>query len=192
MLVTKKDIKSVELELNNTKNEVNKLKEQLSDIKNHQTELFSQFNSKVDILTNHFETLENSSITNFKNHTNEFEQLNLKLKKRIDSMLMLENILRNSFMESATSEIKKQISSLDITTKEYKKVESTLLNLNSNIKTLTNDITKFKSISSEISIADFNLSKHVKEVNLADKEKLRLMNENDRLKTIIAKQRRHR
>lgn len=121
-----------------------------------------------------------------------FKRLNENLKKRVDSLRILENWLRENFIKEVKSEMSNKMDFLDQTTADYNKFRDSLLNTKSKLMKIEEEIAKFLHISNSIKQADFELSKYAREIEKEDREKLRLMRENENLKHIISKERRSR
>lgn len=85
---------------------------------------------------------------------------------------------------------------------EIRKVKESLSNLNSvendfkalviEVNDLKNEINKFNTISKGIKEVDFTLNKHVQEIEQVDRKKFELEQENERLKTMMARMKRNR
>jgi len=122
----------------------------------------------------------------------ELKKLNSDLKKSIASFNILQDKSRKKIFEDFSISMKKQIDTLSHTTKEYKDLENHILVLNKKIDDASKEIIKFSTIAKNIKKEDFMLNKHHKNLEQNDKEKLRLQNEVENLKRMIAKERRNR
>lgn len=116
-------------------------------------------------------------------------ELNRLMEKRINSFKVIGDRASKKLIEDANLEIKSQLDGLFNLTNCYKELENGLLDSQSKVNLLVEEILKFKSISSEIKGADFELASYARTLTNADQEKLRLMRENDSLKRLISHER---
>ncbi|MHA2023660.1 MAG: hypothetical protein ACTSWQ_08375 [Candidatus Thorarchaeota archaeon] len=95
-------------------------------------------------------------------------------------------------MDELRAELRKETGKLDTDVKCFNELKDELSVLVGKFKSVESEITKFKSIASQVNSADFELGKFARELEKSDSEKLRLMQENDNLKRLLAKERRGR
>ena len=104
------------------------------------------------------------------------------LRKRIENMVT----------ERLIEVVNKEIASITAKSKKFSDVEEDFSKLAEEVKFLKEELAKFNRISQGIKEVDFTLKKHANELELADKEKLRLMREMDNLQTIMARMKRNK
>ena len=190
MLTNKKELEKINESITNLSSIKEELKKDFSELTNLQ---FNNQKNSLDEINKRLNDLEERNhflSQNFEQEISKTTELNSLLKKRVDSFKLFEEMARKKIMEDVKFEISKNLQSMFETTKKYKELENYLLVLNKKIDNLSSEINKFQQISSQIKTADFELEKYVKSVSKEDAEKLRLMRENEKLKMLIAKQRR--
>ena len=100
--------------------------------------------------------------------------------------------LVGELMDGFRSEIRKESAKLETDVKHFNELKTELSTLVSQFSSVEGEIAKFKLIAGQISAGDFELQRHARELQKNDKEKLQLMQENDNLKRLLAKERRGR
>ncbi|MCF7872058.1 hypothetical protein K9L97_03415 [Candidatus Woesearchaeota archaeon] len=118
--------------------------------------------------------------------------LNDEFEKRINNFKFLESNLQKKLGEKAEFELKDQLKDLSKTANEYKKIEKDIVESKDSLSYLNRILGDLVDISKSIRKEDFVLSKHAKNLELADKEKLNLIRENENLKRLIGKLRSNR
>jgi len=120
----------------------------------------------------------NEESSRLKKCVNSFDSI----KNRVDSMLMDK---LNKLVDVEIKAVKEKFLEIDSVEKNYKSLIDELSKLESNIQ-------KFNNISSNIKEVDFTLNKHMNDISQVEKKKILLEQENDRLKSIMAKMKRNR
>lgn len=172
------------------KNEVSELKESLKIF----SESFQKNNELFQKMAEEFKNFKNSEIIYIKSLNEKITEID-SLRNNFENSLQNFNSIRNrleelfvsrivNLVDAETAKVKEKINSFESLENEFK-------NLTGGIKDIKEEIDKFKIISSQVKTSDFSLQKYAKELQEMDSEKLRLMRENDNLKTIIAKLRRN-
>ena len=194
MFITRKDLESIEGKLDKLSDSIKSVEEKISRIQKISSRLDEQ-DKRVDeihrILSSSKDR-DDTIGTQFIDELARFSDNNTQLRKRIDSFKVLEDKAAKKLLEETQAEINSQIQGLFATTREYRKLEEGLRLANSNINNLQNEISKLLQISSNIRASDFIMANYARKVTEEDREKLRLMRENDNLKRIISKERRIR
>ncbi|MBU0470009.1 MAG: hypothetical protein KKA62_02330 [Nanoarchaeota archaeon] len=185
MLFSKKELE----ELKEPLKEISFLKEQSLKI----LQRLEENQEKLSLIADQIKSLEenqNSLTARFEEEMERLTELNQQFEKRINSFRALESSASKRLFEETNLEIKSQLRSLFMTTQNYQKLEVGLLQLLVKIETISEDVTKFSTISKEIKSADFQLSHFARQLTQQDQEKLSLMRENEKLKLLISKERR--
>lgn len=125
------------------------------------------------------------------NHT---KKLNEELKDDIYDFKLLKGQLKTKIVEELTesfrSEIATQSKKLEADIKIYNALKDELGKVLLEIKGLQEEMNKFKTISSQIKAADFELANYAREVTRMAREKQDLLARTDRLESAIARERR--
>ena len=86
----------------------------------------------------------------------------------------------------------KEIENIKCSVKQFKDVEMDLKNIVEVTNDLQLELSKFLSISQQINLVDFSLKSHKEDIENYERERSRLSDENERLKSIMAKMKRNR
>lgn len=118
------------------------------------------------------------------------------LKDNFESVLNKLNSINKTIELTATSEIKevaeKEINSIKDSAKKFREVEEDLSKVLLNINDTNMEISKFIDISNQIKLVDFTLKQHKDDLTNNEREKIRLMEENERLKSLMGKMKRNK
>ncbi|MBT3465424.1 hypothetical protein HOD20_04930 [archaeon] len=195
MFTSKSDIEKVSIKIENLENKIYSLENEFVGFKIETkkiTESTIDIVNRIDQNLILFDQKETNLISKHTEELTELKKLNSDLKKSIASFNILQDKSRKKIFEDFSISMKKQIDTLSHTTKEYKDLENHILVLNKKIDDASKEIIKFSTIAKNIKKEDFMLNKHHKNLEQNDKEKLRLQNEVENLKRMIAKERRNR
>jgi methyl-accepting chemotaxis protein len=152
---------------------------ELKTILNNLSENYQKLNDENSLVT----TKLNSEIETI-------SQLSESLQKRINSFKLIEDNIKKKFCEDTKIVISEKLDFLNSIGTHYKALMENTNSIKKEIQEIIPQIKDFKEISRNIQKSDFELSKYANYIAKEDKEKLRLMQENERLKQIIAKERR--
>ena len=118
------------------------------------------------------------------------------IKSEFQQALNRINSVSRNIEETASMNVKevadKEIESIKASSKQFRGLESELNELVEKVNEIQLELSKFISISQQIKLVDFSLQKHQEEMSKTEKERLDLRNENERLKSIMAKMKRGR
>ncbi len=183
MLTNKKELREIR---DSIKELENKLEEQSKNNNKEISENIIKLSDKIiDLESN------NSLLTKkFELELNNFITLNELLKRKIGTLEVVEKKIIGVTTDIAKNEINNQLSSLKILGNKYHELENTLLKTNNTIGSLREDVLEFKKASMQIKNMDFSLVTYTKEINKFNTEKSRLLDENEKLKKLVAKDRR--
>jgi len=172
-------VKAVSKDVSEQSKEFSELKTQLSEVKADVKKIGTDVSKLSSSLA---ETLDDFSKTNegFKKELYEFKMIKSDIKSKLVDELL------DSFRE----ELRKGTGKLDTDVKGFNALKDELSHLVSKFKSVEGEIEKFKAIAQEVKSADFQLSRHAKELAAADSEKLKLMQQIDQLERLVSKIRR--
>ena len=126
----------------------------------------------------------------FEEQVQKFKTLGDKLKSTIESFKLLENVASKKLMEEMQVSIENEIKNLSHTSNKYKELEEKLSATQKRLVKIEDQLDRFLELAGKIKESDFELSRYANELRRNDKEKLELMRENEKLKTLIARERR--
>lgn len=125
------------------------------------------------------------------NHT---KKLNEELRSDIYDFKLLKGQLKTKIIEELTEsfrgEIATQSKKLEADITVYNSLKDELGRVLAEIKGLQDELKKFRTISSQIKAADFELASYAREVTCMARDKQELLARADRLENAIAKERR--
>jgi len=119
----------------------------------------------------------------------------LKLKNEFETSLhriqSVSRTIEDRAAESVRQVAEKEIEVINYTTKQFRNMESELRSVADKINLLNQELSKFVSISQQIKLVDFSLKKYQEEIKSSERERTEILNENERLKSIMAKMKRN-
>jgi len=189
MFLSKNDLVSIEEQLNKLTRKV----DELSKKPDYHGKL-DKIDEKIILLTNKLLDMEKSKSllsSSIAKDAELLKDLSDQLRRRVVSFKLLEDKASKKLFEDANAQINEKLQSLFYTTREYKKLEESLGQINNKIMQMSKEIDKFNDIANKIKASDFELANYAREVTKMDHEKLRLIRENENLKRIISKERRN-
>jgi len=182
---------------------IDELKERIVEQEKAISSLKEEFNSQAKLLekTNsllneiiqkfdEFKKREELRIGLLEKEIAEIEKRRKEFEGAVTNFNSLRNRIEEMVCEKILEVVNKEISSINAKTKKFESVEEDFAKLWNQVLLLEKQISKFNNIAANIKEVDFTLKRYMKEIELNDKEKLRLMKEIDTLKSIIAKMRR--
>lgn len=142
--------------------------EELSKVEEENKELKKRFDEELGSLVDMIGEFERS-IASFNN-----------IKNRLDEVLYRKI---NEIADTELNSVRKRLS-------EFNTIQDDFSELVTEVNKLKSQISKFNQISENIKEVDFTLSSHKKDISHAERAKLQLEQENDRLKSMMAKMKR--
>ncbi len=176
---------------------VREVTEQLAAIKQEQQKQISTLQEELKITKQSHQQLEKEVIAMLglvQQTSSSTQYLQQSLEEAMTDLKLVSSTIQNTLV----SRISDDLSLLRKTIEEKlggseqlkKEVEATTLAITKELQALRADIVKLASISSSIKKEDFELNKVAQHLLKEDKEKLRLMNEVDRLQRLVGSMRR--
>jgi methyl-accepting chemotaxis protein len=166
------------------------------------SELHSQFNSRI--------VEQNKFLKEFAVAFAELQQTNGLSAEKIKKDLEEVNSIRQSFEttlnrlnsvsknieETAAMNVKevaeKELESIKASSKQFRGIENEMKSILENVNSLQLEISKFLSISHQIKLVDFTLKRHEEDLSSSERERMALRNENEELKSIMARMKRNK
>ena len=183
----------------NNKKEINQLRQELTDhLVNLSTDLNKKLQNHENSLTNLYELikeLKQNNINSEEKVKQELEEID-NIKSNFETALNRINSTSKNIEETAAINVRevaeKEIESIQRNSKQFRNLEKDIRSIVEKINVLQLEISKFISISQQIKLVDFSLKTYKEEISKTEKERINLINENERLKSIMAKMKRNR
>jgi chromosome segregation ATPase len=187
-MFNKKETEAINSNIKELKETITKLTEQVETL----TTEHSQVKDKVHSFDTKIGDIKEQGAIMSEKLEQEIElisKLNCDFNSRLNSLKILEKKAAKHLIEETTNEMKLNIEKLFNLTNCYKQLEGQLLATQGRIDTMTSEILKFQDVSKRIKTTDFELANFVKQTTKHETHKAKLTEENERLKTLIAKER---
>jgi chromosome segregation ATPase len=118
------------------------------------------------------------------------------LKEEVYDFKLIKAEIKSKLVSELTDDFRKHLSEetrkLDVDVKSFNELKEELSRLVTKFRSVEGEIEKFRAIAQEVKAADFQLSRHAKELAAADSEKLKLLQKIDQMESLVAKMRRSR
>lgn len=154
----------------------------LEENKNAIRELYKLINELKENTLSHNETIKKDLL--------EINTLRSEFERALNRINSISSSIEDTAADRVREVAETHISSIQQSSSNYKELEQELKAIVAKIHTLQLEISKFVSISQQINLVDFSLKKHKDDLSNYEKEKNELINENERLKSIMAKMKR--
>ncbi|PLW79804.1 hypothetical protein C0585_05680 [Candidatus Woesearchaeota archaeon] len=162
----------------------NDFDESKKEIKNHSKQIKELKNIQEKSLIELNKTIKDITISN------------QELKKEIDTFKLSKANLHNHAVNELKKSLKEVSDSLKNEKVDYNKAQKTINELTENISKsydlFSKEIQRLINVSNKIKESDFELTKHAKNLDRYDNEKLKFIREIDKLETMIARMKRNR
>lgn len=133
---------------------------------------------------------EKAFLGNWKNNVQELTKLTKEFGKRVNSLKTLEVGAAKKIDDRTKKSVDEKLRFLDEIHERYKDVQKNLSTVFKSTDKVSSHVEELVAISKQVKKADFELTKHAAKLKIDNDEIMRLRAENDKLKDIIAKQRR--
>ena len=184
MFNAKKDLESVRDGIRGHFDEIkDDFSVKLDETKNAIRELYKEIQELKGTNINHNEQVK-KDLLEINTLKNEFERA---LNKVQSMSYVIEETTKDSVREVA----QKEIESIQANSAKFRELENELRATTQKIHYLQLEISKFISISQQINLVDFSLKSHKQDIEKYERERNDLMQENERLKTIMARMKRN-
>ena len=129
-------------------------------------------------------------VQNIKTELTAVKQAREDVEKSTRSFAEVQKKIERTIHEQLSTAIAESIQKLKLDAENYNSLKSEIVKTSTHVQKLTNEVDKFSAISSQIKQADFELSKHARNLKAGDDERIRLLKQIDDLQRMIAKMRR--
>ncbi|MBW3013263.1 hypothetical protein KY325_04960 [Candidatus Woesearchaeota archaeon] len=177
------ELKEQILKLESSISSLNKRIDELEE--NHKT----GFNTIIDQIQN-LESNKESAMSEFKETLSEISKIKNKLETNTNALILVKDNIKNNLLNDMKTEIEKEVKAINEETVKYFELKKDINESANLLLNFKNHIVKLNQLVEKINPADFELDKHFKNIEDQNKEKLRLMQEIDRLQGLIARERR--
>jgi chromosome segregation ATPase len=161
------------------------LKEQNTNFEEIKKE-FEKFKSEIKEL----KEIQQGSLKEFKSNLNEIIESKQKLQQELTDFKVMKGHFQDKVIDTLSNQINENTEKLKTDVKNYNDLKKEIAEITQEIQKVRADLVKFKEVSEKISKMDFDLTHYAKNLERENQDKLRLMNEVNFLKRIIAKERR--
>jgi hypothetical protein len=127
----------------------------------------------------------------YENEIARFTSLTEEFRKRLDSFQIMEKKAIDILTGIAKEKLERNIEIMKNASLGYQELQDELVKVNTSIRPLSTEIKKFSQLAGQVKEVDFTLEEYAKELRKNDTEKLKLMGENEKLRKLLAKERRH-
>lgn len=174
-----KKVKSVSKDVAEQSKELASLRKEVSEVKSAVTSL----NAAVSRVSSSLES-----------QMGEVSRATDDLKKEVYDFKLIKADIKSKLVSELTDDFRKHLSEetgkLDVDVKNFNELKEELSRIVTKFKSVEGEIEKFRAIAQEVKAADFQLSRHAKELAAADSEKLKLLQKIDQLENLVSKMRR--
>lgn len=177
------------------KKEIQEIAEKLEETKQEFSKKLEEQTIAIKEISSSLESIKDNNLAASETITAELEQLSA-LKYNFEKILNKLNSISKSLELTAASAVKEvadeEINSIRSSAKKFKEEEEKIKETLSRINEINMEISKFITISQQIKLVDFTLQKHQEDIHDYEQEHARLLDENERLKLIMARMKRNR
>ncbi|MBD3259805.1 hypothetical protein GF371_04220 [Candidatus Woesearchaeota archaeon] len=179
------ELKELVLKLESSISAFNQRLDRLEE--NHKT----GFNTVIDQIQV-LETSKDSALSDFKQSLSEINKLKNKLETSTNALILIKDNIKNNLINDMKKEIEKEVKAINDETVKYFELKKDINESANLLLNFKNHVVKLNLLAEKINPADFELEKYFKNMENQNKEKLRLMQEIDRLQSLVARERRKR
>jgi len=170
-------------------------------VRSHFDEIKEDFSSKLGLNKNairelykEIQELKEANLNNNSQVKKDLLEINT-LKSEFERALNRINSISSSIEDTAANNIRevveKNIGSIQQSSTKFREMENEIRVIVGKIHTLQLEISKFISISQQINLVDFSLKNHKENIENYERERNELSQENERLKSIMARMKRN-
>lgn len=179
--------------------EVSQLKQEFEKkLDDTKQELSSKLDATANYVKEIYELLQELKVYNenisgkIKKDLNEINLLKADLEKALNRINSTSRHIEETAALNVKEVAEREVNAIKMSSKRYRDVEGELEELARTVHDLQLELSKFVTISRQINLIDFTLKQHKEDIVEYEQEKNELVNENERLKTIMAKMKRMR
>ena len=185
-----KDLMAMKDEIDVIKNNINYTANTINDLKTEVTALKEQINNNINEISNK----NNEFFRNFNENIESMKAVRHDFEKELFQFKLLKAQLQKKiiekFEEELDNELKVQTGKLNADAEAYNGLKENISRITNKVASLSEEMNKFISISSNIKKEDFELTRFANKLLEMDKEKLELMQKIDTLERLVSKIRR--
>ena len=190
-------LKSHAAALEEVKSELGKhlrrLNKRIDSFENNSSERTTALAGEITALREHLEEMEERQQGVMRPLHQELERvhaLGRKLERTINSFQVLRDKASKKLLEETKIEIAKQLRGLTASTGEYRRLATDLHSLSADLDATKVQLARWNAIANQLKESDFTLQRFSKEMEIREREIIRLARENERLKSLIGRERR--
>ena len=173
----------------------NSVTEQLTALSHNINQRFEQTDSDMSQIKVRIDEVQENNTNAADKIIQQLNEIN-RLKSEFENALNRIKSVSRNIEETAAISVKdvaeKEIETIKAHSKKFRDLEDELKGTTLSVNQLQMELAKFVSISQQIKLVDFSLTKHQEEMSKSEKERMQLINDNERLKSMMAKMKRNR
>jgi len=186
MFKTKENIEELRQRIEKLGSGISALNNRLDSIEeNHK----AGFNTVVDQIQQ-LETNKDSALSEFKDALGDINKLKNKLETNTNALILIKDNIKNNLINDMKKEIEKEVKAINDETVKYFELKKDINDASKILIDFKGHVIKLNHISEHITSADFELGKYYKNIEESNSEKLRLMQEVDKMRSLVSRERR--
>jgi predicted nucleic acid-binding Zn-ribbon protein len=189
MLQKIKDLMQIKELIESIKTNISEQNSEIEGIKVEVSKLSVSIIQMRDVVEN-FRNSQKQYIDFMKVDTADIRDAKTEFIEEIKDFKVKKTSMQKQMMERADNELGVSLDRIKTDVARYNGLKRDMDAINNSIIELSDEISKFKRVSSNIKASDFEATKFANKVFDADREKIRLMKEVETLKHLISKERR--
>ena len=147
------------------------------------------FNTVVDQIQQ-LETNKESALSEFRDSLGDINNLKNKLETNTNALILIKDNIKNNLINDMKKEIEKEVKVINDETVKYFELKKDINDASKILIDFKGHVIKLNQISEYIKSADFELGKYYKNIEESNSEKLRLMQEVDKMRGLVSRERR--
>ena len=186
MFKTKENFAELKEEIVKLASSIQALNQRIDSIEeNHK----SGFNTVVDQIQQ-LETNKESALSDFKDALSDINKLKNKLETNTNALILIKDNVKNNLIDDMKKEIEKEVKAINDETVKYFELKKDINEASTILIDFKSHVARLNQISEHIKSADFELGKYYKNIEDSNADKLRLMQEVDKMRGLVSRERR--
>jgi predicted nucleic acid-binding Zn-ribbon protein len=186
MFKTKENFAELKEDIAKLASSIQALNQRMDGIEeNHRT----GFNTVVDQIQQ-LESNKESALSEFKDALSDINKLKNKLETNINALILIKDNIKNNLIDDMKKEIEKEVKAINDETVKYFELKKDINEASNILLDFKGHVVKLNQISEQIKSADFQLGKYYKNIEDSNAEKLKLMQEVDKMRGLVSRERR--
>lgn len=185
MIFNKDLLDKIDSENKSIKNEINLILQKNEDFQKNIIEKLNILDSKINSFDNNLNKLN----LKFDEELKKIKNISLDLNKELEQIKLSKNTMVSKIYSDLSKELNDQMKFIKTDMNSYNNLKESFSKLLNESSSIVSNIEKLNKISKNINEIDFTMSRYSKQIDLSDKEKLRLMAQIESLQKVISAER---